>query len=339
MSLETFHRFPNLPGELRKEIWRFAVCFDGLARSGAHFFGVVSPREVGTAELASHALVLRDSTFDRKICLVGPLWEWMSAEREFIDKPEPASWIDNNPSTYLVNSGLWMACKESRYAIDQVFHRPQQDGTRSNRFRRMPLAYQNEADMPDDAKDRFITVFPGHDLFCFQAYDWGTLDRERIPGGIPFLLNTFGGVRNMAIEYDSTWGIEVNHPGYNEWGMILEHLSNILAEVIGRPGVRKLFLIDYRIKRRHHVPTKEQTEKGAGQIFYHQGRRFTDVKFHRQDSMWQQEYEVAEDEMCSNMFVRDLQEVARVLVRGRSSNPEEDRRIIPYFGILACEED
>ncbi|KAJ3465413.1 hypothetical protein MRS44_006071 [Fusarium solani] len=295
MPLETFHIFPNLPGELREEIWRCALRPDGPARPGAHFFGVVSPRADGRAKLVNHALVLRDSTFDREICLVGPLWGSTSIEGKLIDKLEPASWIDNNPSTYLIDSGLWMACKESRHVIDQVFHQQQRDGTRSNSFRRMPLAYRNEAKMQDDAKDRFITVFP-------------------------------------------RWGIEVNHPDYYEWGMILQNLSNIAIDAAWKSGVRDFLFIDYRIKRRHHVPTKEQADMPAELTFYHQGRRFIDVEFHREDSIWEQDYDVAQDEMSGNMFVHALQDAANAIIQ-RVPELYEEHLELPYFGILACEED
>ncbi|RSM14561.1 hypothetical protein CEP52_001152 [Fusarium oligoseptatum] len=337
MPLETFHIFPNLPGELREQIWRCALRPDGPTRRGAHFFGIVNLRRDEKARSwANHALKLRWSTFDLDICLVGPQWEPTSIQDQSINKPEPGSWIDNNPSTYLIDSGLWMACKESRNVIDQVLHQQQPDGTRTKKFTRMPLAYRNEAYMPDDTKDRFITVFPRQDLFCFQAYDWATLDGNIISGGIPLLLNNFGGARDMAVRYDSKWGIEANHPGDYEWGMILQNLSNIAIHVTWKSGVVAFWLIDYRIKRRHHVPTKEQADMPAALTFYHQGRRLVDVDFHCEDSLWELDYDVAEDEMSGNMFVHALQEAASQLIH---RVPEEEVLRLPRFGILACEED
>ncbi|RSL69193.1 hypothetical protein CEP54_002471 [Fusarium duplospermum] len=337
MSLETFHIFPNLPGELREEIWRCAVGADGPNRRGAHFFGIFNPRKDEKASSwVNHALRLRWSTFDGEICLVGPHWESTSIEDQSINKSDPASWIDNNPSTYLIDSGLWMACKESRNVIDQVLHQQKPDGSRTNNLTRMPLAYQNEACMPDDTKDRFITVFSRQDLFCFQAYDWGTVDWNSISSGVPFLLNNLGGARHMAVRYDSKWGIEVNHPGHLEWGMILQNLSNIAIDVTWKSGVVAFWLIDYRIKRRHHVPTKEQVDMPAALTFYHQGGRFVDVEFHREDFLWEQDYEVAEDEMSGNMFVHALQEAAGQIIH---RVPQEEVLRLPRFGILACEKD
>ncbi|RSL84896.1 hypothetical protein BHE90_000358 [Fusarium euwallaceae] len=34
--------------------------------------------------------------------------------------PEP-SWTTNNPSSYLIDGGLWTACKESRAVIEQEY--------------------------------------------------------------------------------------------------------------------------------------------------------------------------------------------------------------------------
>jgi hypothetical protein len=142
----------------------------------------------------------------------------------------------------------------------------------------------------------------------------------------------------MAVKYNSRWGIEVNHPDYYEWGMILQNLSNIAIDAAWKSGVRDFLFIDYRIKRRHHVPTKEQADMPAELTFYHQGRRFIDVEFHREDSIWEQDYDVAEDEMSGNMFVHALQDAANAIIQ-RVPELYEEHLELPYFGILACEED
>lgn len=36
----------------------------------------------------------------------------------------PISWTLNNPSTYLIDSGLWTACKESLLVIEKEFQHP-----------------------------------------------------------------------------------------------------------------------------------------------------------------------------------------------------------------------
>ncbi len=94
-SAKTFHRFPYLPLELREMIWKRVI------RSwvpGAHFFGTFKPpKSVPTG----HAIAVN--------------------ERAEASTPVLAAPLHNNPSTYMIDRGLWNACRESRSIIRQDF--------------------------------------------------------------------------------------------------------------------------------------------------------------------------------------------------------------------------
>jgi len=106
MACAVFHHFPMLPWELRDLIWDISIRPD---QPGAHFFTVFSPSieenkkamEVYSMKSAYGATELAASR-----CSNG------KADR---------SWTTSNPSTYLIDSGLWTACKESRERMEHRF--------------------------------------------------------------------------------------------------------------------------------------------------------------------------------------------------------------------------
>ncbi|WAO85634.1 2EXR domain-containing protein [Fusarium falciforme] len=183
---ETFHPFPRLPAELRLAIWKLAVRSGGKTLPGVHFFGIVIPGEdEDVYSLMSQSLIRRKMTGFRDYYVVGPRWMTVSTEDRFVGiKREPASWTDNNPSTYLIDCGLWLACWESQHVIHHAF-----DGL----VQRTPYSQ-----IPWGIKDRPIAVYPDQDLFCFQPYDWYTFELNFAD----FLGDFFGAfVQNIAIDY------------------------------------------------------------------------------------------------------------------------------------------
>lgn len=116
---DTFHPFPRLPVELRLAIWKLTLRTEGTPRPGAHFFGILVPEEDPDADsLMNQSFFPRNWRYTPNYRLIGPRWTTTSAEDRFVGiKQEPASWTDNNPSAYLVDSGLWLACRESQNLI------------------------------------------------------------------------------------------------------------------------------------------------------------------------------------------------------------------------------
>ena len=99
----TFHLFPNLPWELRHAIWELAV--RPLDRPGAHIF-CLEERDGFKFEVKQCDVICK--LIDSKLQLSVPA-KTMSAE------------LDSNPSMYMVDGGLWTACKESRAVMEKTF--------------------------------------------------------------------------------------------------------------------------------------------------------------------------------------------------------------------------
>ncbi|KAL7807951.1 hypothetical protein V8C44DRAFT_351128 [Trichoderma aethiopicum] len=115
------------------------------------------------------------------------------------------SWDDNNPSTYLVASGLWNACKGSCQAMQETYDTPfwnhyrrvyphhvtYSPGTERDMLKRMPVTLH----VRDRGKDRYFTVFPNDDLFYFQSMDLAYCPWTfPTPIGLPIQL------RNIALQ-------------------------------------------------------------------------------------------------------------------------------------------
>lgn len=115
-----FHLFPFLPWELRDQIWKLAIRPD---LPGAHIFRVSDADAHETSDD-------NDSYRCAKSLLAAP--QCLPKSVDFTPAAQaaaPISWTLNNPSTYLIDSGLWTACKESRLATEQVLQaRAQREG-------------------------------------------------------------------------------------------------------------------------------------------------------------------------------------------------------------------
>ncbi|UPK97453.1 hypothetical protein LCI18_008388 [Fusarium solani-melongenae] len=278
---ETFHPFPSLPAELRLAIWKIAVRPGGKTLPGVHFFGIVIPGEDGDAgSLIDEAVTLSRRRQYHNYELVGPRWMTVSTEDRFVGiKREPT---DNNPSTYLIDCRLLLACKESRQVIKRAL---------SPFCWRKPLIYNNNAQRPKNAKGRFITI-----NFVY------VLDR--------FLDDSFSAsIQNIAIDYIPQWGIDVEDAeGDHAFLQIVNQVFHLAISTTSLSELESVWFIDYRIKRRHHAPTKEQSEAPLGKVFYQDGRRLVEVDIECEGSPWELSYEVAEDKWTScKAFVLALQ--------------------------------
>lgn len=109
------------------------------------------------------------------------------------------SWDANNPSAYLVASGLWTACKQSRQVMQETYETVIWDAYRHMFPDQVKFAPDTERDelarMPatlhvrDRGKDRYFTVFPNDDLFYFQSMHLGSCPWTfPTPIGVPIKL-------------------------------------------------------------------------------------------------------------------------------------------------------
>ncbi|KAL7954136.1 hypothetical protein V8C34DRAFT_295109 [Trichoderma compactum] len=212
-----FHKFVNLPTELRLKIWKHVLQPISPSRPRAHFFSVTNYEEDGDAlkklrvqcHLGSDCEINHGCTY----CLAAP---------KFGDSH---SWTNNNPSAYLWDYGMWNACHESREVIEE--HSQMKYWTAKLRQGRSSI-FDNQ---PSDACVPFIyphsdgnccfAIHPNRDLVCLQPVNANTVGLYREN---PFFIEDFcmvdyqlgmRGSPNLALEYDPSWcdGIEeINSP-------------------------------------------------------------------------------------------------------------------------------
>ncbi|KAL7941518.1 hypothetical protein V8C42DRAFT_177633 [Trichoderma barbatum] len=97
------------------------------------------------------------------------------------------SWDAHNPSTYLVDSALWITCKESRNAMLKAYNLEHWDQLRraSRHVSDDEMKQINMKELPaiahfrDRGKSRYFSLFPNMDLFYLQPeklpyanWDW-----------------------------------------------------------------------------------------------------------------------------------------------------------------------
>ena len=105
MSTQRFHCFANLPYELRRKIWQMAI---RPANSGVHHFSIFNSANDNNSPSAKFAIL--DNAQHSK-------FEYKAAAPRAACTQTVYSWTQGNPSSYLWDTGLWTACKESREII------------------------------------------------------------------------------------------------------------------------------------------------------------------------------------------------------------------------------
>ncbi|KAK2743184.1 hypothetical protein CKAH01_06894 [Colletotrichum kahawae] len=176
----TFTLFPNLPPELRWEIWGLAIG-DPPLRS-AHFFSVQEERDPSNAS--------------RRKVFAAPSTFTPATHR---DSP----WLHGSPSAYAADYGLWSACKESRRAIANFF---------SNLSPSYPKdVYGKETigvrNVRVDGVDVPFATFPCRDLVCLQVPRDLYVDTIQAVQNLGYTGNYHTCVfhEGIAFEYDDSW--------------------------------------------------------------------------------------------------------------------------------------
>jgi hypothetical protein len=219
------------------------------------------------------------------------------------------SWTLNNPLAYLIDSGLWTACKESLLVIEKEFQSPAQrrevwspEEVESFRKQRGRFTLPETATygVSDNSRRGYLTVFPDQDLFILQPYDITALNWKLVWESIPSwkyepkykewwqigAINWVEGERHMALEYnpawDKVWGYD--HAKDTVVRGAVHDFIDDLAFSTGEAGTPFfLWFIDYRIKRnpRYQKLDEERTEgprDDPPRTFYAKDRRFIEVK-------------------------------------------------------------
>ncbi|KAK5651820.1 hypothetical protein OQA88_11688 [Cercophora sp. LCS_1] len=298
---DKFHHFPLLPFELREQIWKLAV---RPAVPGVHVFGMYPRPSAGGGLAASfqafHPLDL--------FCLAAP--RCLPKASAFTPESlaaEPRSWLRNNPSTYLIDSGLWSACKESQRVMEQAFRRPEYHGEAEWGLIKSILDKNDDLNakpakdnfglfaMPgvtsyatrEGDVDRFLSVMPGRDLFILQPFDFSShLNKPNLNISMPFFYPddltrpSWSRRHHIALEYDPAWDkAREEEQRYGSEPNIIGYLIPEIAD--SEQCVSTVWFIDYRIKTNPAGWTDVGKDSELGEdgrrVFWGSGRRYVQV--------------------------------------------------------------
>ncbi|KAH7237128.1 uncharacterized protein BKA55DRAFT_694754 [Fusarium redolens] len=243
--MAAFKRFPELPRELRDQIWSMAIRDD---RPGVHIFGQYEETKENSSE--SHAL--------RHGIFISLNWAAPSWRRYFDNLNEDQS--DENISTYFIDGGLWTACHESRLIMEKRFQQ-----SNRNLYKCITPKYDREKDIFKKASTGCFDAKIGWSLLALEAC------MERGDEG-------FGGVQHIAIEYDPKWWEDISEGPYYPDSPDITALIHAAFEL--DCFTCKLWFIDRTLKRKKDAPPfKEQKGKSYYSInaFYASDRRFLEI--------------------------------------------------------------
>ncbi|EEU43413.1 uncharacterized protein NECHADRAFT_82684 [Fusarium vanettenii 77-13-4] len=228
---DTFHRFLDLPWELRDMIWNFAI---RPALPGVHIFNVYHPK--------------KDDGVNRNMEIFHPHECYDSNRLAAPRSSEFSAGVTedySNPSTYLIDGGLWSACKESRLVMKRKF-----SGVKGRTFyddykSSTPMLFKWELGVPatgyftaQHGDVHYLTVFPHRDLFILRPQNMDTIDWDDLTSRLPLASATdgLGPARNIALEYNAEWGFE---------------MIDKLFEILFEDGLVNFWIFDRRLRRRH----------------------------------------------------------------------------------------
>ncbi|KAK4451560.1 hypothetical protein QBC34DRAFT_423557 [Podospora aff. communis PSN243] len=205
----------------------------------------------------------------------------------------PISRTLNNPSAYLIDSGLWTACKESLEVIDKEFRKPAWrlasqrsplTASQIESFRKSELLDIGRFDNPevityaasDRRERRYLTVRPEQDLFILQSHDILAIDWNILmdcPPPIATFLTRVGVKERQENGKRSLLTTRVTLPCNTTPGGIIFATAGA--------GRMTLWFIDDRIKRSPGYkkdPRAENTALAPPREFYASDRRFVEVR-------------------------------------------------------------
>ncbi|KAK7570265.1 hypothetical protein V3481_019451 [Fusarium oxysporum f. sp. vasinfectum] len=248
-------------------------------------------------------------------------------------KDTTASWTKNNPSTYLLDSGLWSACRLSRKIIGDKLDEAKFFVVRTR---------TNHHDLSDTELDtsracasqhRNIVVSLSQDLFILQLDDSDVFILYFNDRGIPH--ETAGGsprLQHVGWQYNPAWATSVRE---SSWTPSLDSLCCYIVYGAKSGGLETFWLINYRIKRKHWVPLKEELSEPEPQIFEADGFRLTEVPAN-ENGPWDEVVDDCDPHTLVDFiaFVNQLQELINYTLR---SIPIQVGKQKVSIKILACE--
>ncbi|KAF6795434.1 hypothetical protein CSOJ01_13405 [Colletotrichum sojae] len=181
MAATTFHSFPDLPGELRNQIWDDAANARPANAGGVHRFSIFYTGNI-PSQLKNHTAATRENAFDTAL---GP--------PSAADAANPDPWNDPQ-STYSIDAGLWTACRESRAAMLR---------RHGNEPSSMTLRVGNSG-----GEGRYITIDTERDLVLLDIQNVMTAGEHVDFWAISHERGRFSrlwGIKHVGLDFDPTW--------------------------------------------------------------------------------------------------------------------------------------
>ncbi|KAF5664038.1 hypothetical protein FHETE_7247 [Fusarium heterosporum] len=261
---DSFKHFGSLPAELQIKIWNSAV------RPITRGIQIFSLRSLESRDSNDLDTVWADSYY-----LKVPNWT-------SDPKSRPLSTLDltlfslteNNPSTYMTNSGLWNACRQSRGVIRDAIAQNELTAIETT----VGCDFQSiEVDRPDTCSPRqgTIIVCPMQDLFILQPEDddmfrWSQRDNMNPKNTAPGFLR----IRHICWEYQPKW---TSSPHSSASIRGIDSLCCFIVHCV-RSGVLDTFwLMNHHIKRKHWVASEEEASRPSPTTFETDAFELTEV--------------------------------------------------------------
>lgn len=352
---QDFRLFVKLPPELRTLIWKYALrCPETPA---VHFFSLVTANARSQPGYRSECLypVQQETLWS----YLGPPGGPVNTRRNRNRKRNPFSWTRRNASAYLIDSGLWTACRESREVIrhhwedkpitplvsplgyierwewsrDQIIL-DNYESTDAGEGAAAVSWFPSSNDAKGNSK---ITFFPAKDLVCLtnvsregmpshtglgdrHIFDMSDDDEFDIPTG-------FEGLTNLALPFYVGWERMnlrkfASNFIHGEFPSI-HYLRHILLRV---HGPRKVWFIDYRIKISREE--FEGLEKQGHAVFHGMGLRLVEIREPLSKGTFQARGYDASD------AIGVLNEMLQAEFAGMAANLLDE--VVTEVGLLAC---
>lgn len=291
MSTSTFHKFSELPYELRRQVWDSAI--RPSEYGGLHHFVIKGPDELDKSTSKNFTVLWNQGS--------PPKAGSYSVAVEKLGKQGDSPALDNpvHRSAYLWDAGLWTACYESREAMMDHFKLRQWRQGREeliSRFRKFDSGTfesffrpkREYWDLPSmqtvdqEAQEWPLLVNTYRDLFCLTFPNWPLeIDLPSVFWNLYFPSNHYGHgpIRYLAIEFDPSWNL--NFP--NSYSQLLEEPSarGFLARVVKDCTNEELECFIWLIDRSVRVP--RQRQKTEPNVFYDCGTAYIEADCRRID--------------------------------------------------------
>jgi hypothetical protein len=334
--LENFTCFKQLPPELRARIWRFALQSES---PGVHFFRLFNHSQSQTSR---YGILLSNWPMD--YYLLPPRWPVAPIPNTSTDLRDGKDLhFDGNPSSYVTLVSLRVTCRESRHAACLHERQPRSDARKGPgqastcATAGQHASYSLTSAGIDRTKQWKITCAP-EDLVIFQLHPLESKSSSPCTKGPGAGLEEWGlGMRHVGWEYHTDWLSERRkYPSAD----ILNFLCSCALRGAKVGNLEAIWIVNYKIKRKQWVPSKEQVNRPAMDVFKMDRYRLVEVDYKdwrhlpREEATWEEISDNPDEDATHTFlpFVNFLQDLILLLI-GRQALRQRTIQV----RILACE--